>query len=285
MTPFEILDGAMGSELIKRGLILPNHIWSADANIHHPKLVKKIHREYIDAGADFITANTFRTTPRAYMKTGLSEQKSICLAKDSLIQAMAIARDAAGNTRKVLGSVAPLEDCYSPKLFPGRNVAIPEFHQLGKWLVNAGADILLLETMNSIEETESALIGIRNLGLHIWISFVLKDGQTLLSGESIAQTIEKVKYYPVDCIMFNCNPLFRTLQAAGNLVKNWPYKWGVYPNLGVGVPSPDGHIIHYEIMDDFVSTMNKIIKNKPYIIGACCGSSPYHISQLFKLKN
>ena len=56
MASYKILDGAMGSELIKRGLTLPNHIWSADANIHHPKLVQKIHRQYVDAGADAIFA-------------------------------------------------------------------------------------------------------------------------------------------------------------------------------------------------------------------------------------
>ena len=84
MGPFKILDGGMGSELIKRGLILPEHIWSANANIFNPNIVKKIHIEYIASGAEFITTNTFRTTGRAYMKTGLNEADSIRMAKHSL---------------------------------------------------------------------------------------------------------------------------------------------------------------------------------------------------------
>ena len=66
----KILDGAMGSELIRRGLELPEHIWSAAANLSHPELILEIHREYVEVGADYITANSFRTTPRAYSKGG-----------------------------------------------------------------------------------------------------------------------------------------------------------------------------------------------------------------------
>ena len=56
----------MGSELIKRGEDLPNHLWSAYSNLKTPKLVYQIHKDYIDAGSTYITTNTFRTTPRAY---------------------------------------------------------------------------------------------------------------------------------------------------------------------------------------------------------------------------
>ena len=75
MASCKILDGAMGSELIHRGLELPEHIWSADANLSHPELVLEIHREYVEAGADYITANTFRTTPRAYENIGVRRQE------------------------------------------------------------------------------------------------------------------------------------------------------------------------------------------------------------------
>ena len=92
MAHFKILDGAMGSELIKRGIILENHTWSADANIRNPDIVQQIHREYIDAGADYITSNTFRTTPRAYMKIGVSFEESTRIAKNSLIKSIKLAQ-------------------------------------------------------------------------------------------------------------------------------------------------------------------------------------------------
>ena len=97
MASYKILDGAMGSELIKRGLSLPNHIWSADANIKYPEMVQQIHQEYINAGADYITANTFRTTARAYEKVefgGRDAGDSAREAKTSLNKAVELAKKA-----------------------------------------------------------------------------------------------------------------------------------------------------------------------------------------------
>ena len=219
MEPFKILDGAMGSELIRRGLTLPLHIWSADANFSNPNMVEKIHREYIDAGANYITANTFRTTPWAYKKTGVKEPETT--AKSSLSKAIELAKKAAGNSVGVIGSIAPLEDCYLPDLFPGMDVAVTEFFKLGEWHLEAGVDILLLETMNSISETEAALIGIQNWGLPIWVSFVLMDEDHLLSGDRLIDTLNLIKDYPVDIVLFNCNPLDRTVMAVENVVHNF----------------------------------------------------------------
>ena len=72
MNSVEILDGAMGSEFIRRGISLPKHIWSAQLNIDAQENVYQIHKEYVDAGATYLTTNTFRSTPRSYLKTGLS---------------------------------------------------------------------------------------------------------------------------------------------------------------------------------------------------------------------
>ena len=138
--------------------------------------------------------------------------------------------------------------------------------------------------MNNIAETEAALISIENFGLPIWVSFVLKDHNCLLSGEKISKAIKHLNNYMVDCVLLNCNPLGRTLMAVENLISNWPHRWGIYPNLGIGEPSSDGHILQYEKMDNFLSTMDKIIGMDPFIIGSCCGSSPKHIQGLNNLK-
>ena len=170
-------------------------------------------------------------------------------------------------------------------IVPGRNIAISEFSLLGKWLTVAGVDILLLETMNSIAETEAALIGIENFKVPVWVGLVLKDVNHLLSGDTIIDALEVIKQYSVDCVMLNCNSLCLTLGAVDILVDNWPGKWGVYPNLGIGGPSPDGNISHYEKIDLFISTMERIMSKNPFILGACCGSSSNHIKELIKLRN
>ncbi|MBC8256437.1 MAG: homocysteine S-methyltransferase family protein [Candidatus Marinimicrobia bacterium] len=292
MSAFKILDSAMGSELICRGIELPQHIWSAEANLTNPDLVLQIHKEYVTAGADYITANTFRTTPRAYRKlgvrgkeTGGKNQEAEFLAKNSLNKAVEIAKEAAGDSAKVLGSIAPLEDCYSPDLFSGKDIAIKEFRQLGAWLSNAGVDILLLETMNSLAETEAGLLALQKFNFPVWVSFVLKDDEHLLSGELLLDALTLLQDYSVKMVLLNCNPLQRTENAMVCISENWTEKWGIYPNLGIGEPAPDGKISEYESMEKFTILMEKAIELGTSVVGGCCGSSPEHINELSKIKN
>ena len=78
--PF-LLDGAMGTTLNNRGVITELPLWTADANIMHPDLVQNIHSEYIDAGADYITTNTFRSTSWTYKRAGYTKDKAKVMAK------------------------------------------------------------------------------------------------------------------------------------------------------------------------------------------------------------
>ena len=292
MSTFKILDGAMGSELIRWGMELPEHIWSAAANLTNPELVLKIHREYVDAGADYITANTFRTTPRAFGKLDslvagsveVNKKDAVLNSRNSLFTAVELAKEAARNSVKVLGSIASLEDCYSPELFPGKNTAITEFRQLGGWLSDAGVDILLLETMNSIAEAEAGLIALQSFELPIWVSFVMKDDEHLLSGDLLLDALTLLQDHSVNTVLLNCNPLQRTEKAMILLTKNWTGKWGIYPNLGIGEPSPNGRITKYESMEKFTALMEKAIDLGASVVGACCGSTPEQISELSKIK-
>ena len=283
MAAFKILDGAMGSELIKRGLSLPDHIWSAEANTHHPELVQKIHRQYVDAGAHYIITNTFRTTPRAYQKTMINRNKASKIAKKSLMHAVDHAKIAANPSTKIIGSIAPMEDCYKPELFPGRDAAIAEFSQLGKWLVGAKVDILLLETMNSMAETEAGLCALKNIDLPLWVSFVLKDENHLLSGDLLTDALKMLNSFQIKMVLLNCSPLGRTKMAVDNIVDNWILGWGIYPNLGSGEPATDGCITVYEPMKIYLSVIEHALNSGASVVGGCCGSSPEHVAQINKI--
>ena len=284
MTSFKILDGAIGSELIRRGLTLPEYIWSADANVNYPELVLQIHREYVDAGSDYITTNTFRTTPRSYLKTGINRKKASQMAKNSLVRAVELAKKTALKRTQIIGSIAPLEDCYRPDLFPGRDLAMSEFSQLGKWMTEAGVDILLLETMNSMAETEAGLYALKDADQPIWVSFVLKDENHLLSGDDLADALLMLTGFQIEMVLLNCNPLGRTKRAVDNIVGNPIGSWGISPNLGMGEPSPDGCIVKHEPMEKYLSLVKHALNSGASVIGACCGSSPEHIAEIKKLK-
>ena len=176
MPLIKILDGGMGTELISQGIKLPPHTWSADTNINNPSLVYKIHKKYIESGSDYIITNTFRTTPRSYMKTGLSIIKSKEIAHQSLINAVKMAQKAGCETKvKILGSIAPLEDCYKPSNYPGDRKAKLEFLELSNWFIDSGIDIFILETMNNLPEILVCLKTLSSHNIPIWVSLNLLD--------------------------------------------------------------------------------------------------------------
>ena len=275
-----LLDGAMGSELIKRGEYLPPYIWSADSNLKNPDLVAQIHTDYINAGSNYITTNTFRTTPRAFKKTGLCTKDAESVAYKALQSALQSAILAAQENVSILASIAPLEDCYMPHQFPGTKIAENEFYQIGKWLCENPINGFILETMNNLTETKICLEVVSKFNLPIWLSYYLADAQHICSGEPLISAIKLAKKYSVECLLINCNPLDITMNSMDIIIKNWDRKWGVYPNLGIGVPDINGIIDIIHTNDKFLSIMELALDGGANILGACCGSSPKHIALL-----
>ena len=150
-------------------------------------------------------------------------------------------------------------------------------YQIGRWLKDEGVDVFLVETMNSISETKACLDAISEFNLPIWISFVLKSSKELLSGEKLEDAIIALKDYNVDVLLLNCNPLDRTQDAINIVSENWNGEWGIYPNLGIGEPSPDGIIESVHSDEDYISLMDESVKLGATILGACCGSNTRHI--------
>ena len=284
MNKIKILDGAVGTELIQCGEKLPKYIWSANTNLTNPSLIYKIHKNYIQAGADYITTNTFRTTPRAFKKTGLSIKEAYSKSKQSFDLALRAAKKATSKKIKILGSIAPLEDCYSPQLFPGKKIATKEFEEIGEWFNDKKIDYFLLETMNSIIETKICLKTIQKFNIPIWVSFNLLNSHQIRSGENLVDAINLIKKFPVNYLLLNCSPLERTCDALQIIIKNWSLKWGIYPNLGIGEPSPDGIINKYSTNKEFLNLIIQSINLGASVVGGCCGTSPKHIRLIKNMK-
>ena len=123
-----LLDGAMGTELERRGVRTDGPGWSAGANDHAPHEIQAIHRAYASAGATVHTANTFRTTPRGL---GAGWERA-------LHEAVRLARSAVPRGHQVAGSFAPLEDCWHPERSPSDPG--PEQRRIAAELASAGVD-------------------------------------------------------------------------------------------------------------------------------------------------
>ena len=277
-----LMDGAMGTELIREGLDLSLPLWSGDINLTHPGYVSKIHEEYVQAGADIVTTNTFRTSPRTYIHAGYSKLEARERARKSLNSAVDLAKKAAGEKCYVAGSIAPLEDCYSPERFPGDEEALGEFYELGKWLASAGVDFLLFETMGCGKEINAVLKATSDINIPRWISLILKNGNTLLDGSSLRETLFELRNKGIEKVLLNCNVLRVTGEGLEIIKELWKNSWGVYPNAGLKMPSKGGHISSTVSMNQFVTEMRRFLKMGAQVVGACCGSTPSHILELRK---
>jgi homocysteine S-methyltransferase len=277
----KILDGAMGTELAKRDVDIPLPLWSADANVTHPNIVKDIHIDYIKAGADIITTNTFRTTSYSYQKAGYSPQRARERAHDSLRSAVEMAQIAAGDSTQIVGSITSIDDCYSPELFPGKGAAQDTYGEVIEWFNNSGINHLIFETMGHLEEIQIALEMSQNAQMNLWVSLILKNGTQIRNGESIEETVNLIKKYSVSCLLINCNRVETIHKGIDNFLTSWRNDWGVYPNLG----KTDFDNDYFELInsDNFREAMLSYLDLSPSVIGACCGSTPEHIHLLKKL--
>ena len=146
-----ILDGALGTELMRRGIKLPLPLWSAEANITHQKDVVSVHKDYVKAGADIITTNTFRSTTWTYKRAGFSTKRARERAKHSLMKAVESAYQSSPSI--IAGSITSIEDCYQPSLFPGKSVAEDSIGETLSWFNEAGVKtICLLYTSDAADE-------------------------------------------------------------------------------------------------------------------------------------
>jgi homocysteine S-methyltransferase len=272
-----LIDGAMGTELMRAGLDLPLPIWSGDVNLTHPDYVRRIHEAYLTAGADILTTNTFRATPRAYRNNGYEEHEAIQRSHESLERAVELARQTAGADIIVAGSIAPLEDCYEPDLFPGIEFAQREFRELAIWLQDAGIDVILFETMGSWPEIKTALSATVDLQIPRWLSLILKNSNTLLDGTDLLNVLSDIKDYGIEMVLLNCSLCSVTADAVDLLLTNWKGAWGVYPNVGVAMPTKEGVIEEKLTIKEFAKEINTYLTSGANVVGGCCGSNPDYI--------
>ncbi len=145
-----LLDGATGTELNRRGVDTGLPLWSANALTTDVGLnvLRQVHLDYLNAGADIITTNTFRTNRRVLSGKGFSPFELTARAVATATEAVS----EFGKPALVAGSLSTLEDCYRPDLVPPVNECFAEHTERIHHLVQSGVDLLLIETMNSIRE-------------------------------------------------------------------------------------------------------------------------------------
>lgn len=263
-----ILDGAIGTELVLRGLALDAPDWSARAIAQAPDMLARIHADYVEAGATLHTANTFRTQPRALGDGWVG----------ALRTAVGIAKEAVAPVGTVLGSIAPVEDCYRPDLSPGVK-ARAEHREVARSLADAGCDLLLCETFANPAEalvaTEEALA----TGLPVWLSLTAGPFAEMLSPAELARIAKDAASAGAERVLVNCIAATQ-IGPYVDAVATLGVPFGVYANAGredEGLGWGAGGLRAAEAYADLAERWQRAGAS---VIGGCCGTGPLHIQAL-----
>lgn len=276
-----LLDGAMGTELERLGVPTALPLWSAQAVRDAPDRVREVHEEYAQAGADVLTAATFRTTPRSLAKAGLESEAESLTARAVALAREARTRAASGRDVWVAGSLAPLEDCYRHDLVPDDAALEREHHEQAARLARAGADLILIETMGTVREAAAASRGALATGLPVLTSFMARSVDAIGGGEPLAEAVRAVDALDVDAILVNCTPAAIAIGCLEVMARTTRTPIGCYanagsPDLGRGTWCFDPEMTP----ERFAAHAAAWVRLGAQIVGGCCGTGPAHIRAL-----
>jgi S-methylmethionine-dependent homocysteine/selenocysteine methylase len=271
-----VLDGGNGTELERRGVPSELPLWSTHALIQAPEVVAAIHADYAGAGADLLTANTFRTQRRTLSRAGLGERAADLtrLAVDlARREALRFAED---RSIYVVGSAPPLEDCYRPDLVPAAAALEREHGEHAENLARAGVDAILAETMNCSREAQAAVRAARAAGKPVLVSFVCCDGPHLLSGESLRVALDAVLPEEPAAVLVNCLPA-SNVAACLPVLRASGKPFGAYCNLGAPTGSQSFARSEEYAPAELAELAVGWKADGARLLGGCCGTTPEHI--------
>jgi S-methylmethionine-dependent homocysteine/selenocysteine methylase len=274
-----ILDGAVGTELSRRGLSAEGPLFSAAALLDEPgrALLRRVHLDYLTAGAQVITAASFRTNPRALSRQGLASRfPELARAAVDLARA---ARDEAGTGALVAGSLAPVEDCYRPELRPPADEALAEHRLHARALAEAGCDIFIIETVAAADEGLAALRAALETGLPAWVSAQCSPLGTLLDGSPLRSFFLDAARAGAGALLINCTPpdgIDGALAAAA--APGVPF--GAYAQLGAIDPASGWQGSAPLSAQEYAERAAAWAARGARVLGGCCGTTPAHIEAL-----
>jgi S-methylmethionine-dependent homocysteine/selenocysteine methylase len=277
-----ILDGAMGTELERRGVPMDDAAWSAGALITHPDTVREVHEDYVRAGADVITTNTFATARHVLEPAGMGERlrelnaRAVALAKE--------ARDAGSEPVSIAGSISTFTARYDYSYEPGAETARANYREQAEVLAESGVDMLALEMMRDVEQTTYAVEAAASTGLPLWIGFSCKttdEGTVILwdGRHTLAEALERVPLSSASVISIMHTLTEDTPPALREVTRRWSGPVGAYPHSGEFI-MPNWQFIDVISAEDFATVAEGWRSLGYRLVGGCCGIGPEHVRLL-----
>ena len=279
------LAGGTGTEILRRGFPTELPLWSAKVLFEKPELLKQIYIDYINAGADIITTNTFRTQRRTLAKAGLgSETERINrLAVDIAVEARKESK--AKRPIYIAGSMTTLEDCYRPDLMPPEKELEKEHREQAEILANTPIDFFLLETFNGIKEASVAAEAVYNTGKQFLVSFTANSDGNILNGDTWEKACRQLKKINPMAILVNCVPGQVATKALKKIKKATNLPFGAYGNGAGEADDTNGwKFSTADQIENYCNFCKEWIDLGATIIGGCCGTNNEYTKAYSKLR-
>ncbi|KPL60354.1 homocysteine S-methyltransferase [Rossellomorea vietnamensis] len=293
-----ILDGALATELESHGCDLNDPLWSARVLLENPEAIEKVHAEYFRAGADCAITASYQATVDGFRKRGIQEPEALELIKKTVYLAKQARDDfweeEKGNTNRpkpiVAGSVGP----YGAYLADGSEYVgnydvsdqhLADFHfPRIEALVEAGADVLAFETIPSLQEAKVLASLLKEFpDTCSWLSFSLKDGETISDGTGIEECARVFNdNEQIAAIGVNCAPIPAASEAVSVLSRQTDKPIILYPNSGETYNAETKTWDGEEERCPFDEQSEIWYGAGARIIGGCCRTHPGDIEALAK---
>ena len=294
--PALVIDGALATELERRGYNLKDDLWSAKILLEQPEAIKQLHYDYFKAGADCAITASYQATIEGFMKRGLNGQDALALIQKSVRLAIE-ARDEFWSDKSnrvgrskpfVAASVGP----YGAYLADGSEYRgnyglteqeLTDFHRPRmKALIEAGADLLACETIPSPIEARALVKLLEEFQrVHAWISFSCRDEAQVCEGDKFEDCIRQIEASPfVEAVGINCtSPKYiPSLIREAKKATNKPIL--VYPNSGETYDASKSDWDGHPVYASFGEEAKVWYEAGARLIGGCCRTSPKDIQDI-----
>ncbi len=272
---FIILDGATGTNLMKAGM--PVGVCPEQWILENRDVLLELQKQYVEAGSDIIYAPTFTTNRIKLAGYGLQDKQQEMISK-----LVALSKEAASNKALVAGDITMT----GQQLEPVGNLTLEELIDVYKeqiaYMVEAGVDILIVETMMSLAECRAALIAAKETcDLPVLISLTFEENGRTLFGTNAQTAAIVLDSLGAAAIGVNCSAgPAKMAEIIEEMAAVTTIPLIAKPNAGLPQVDAAGNTFYTMTAEDFAQEMELLIANGASILGGCCGTTPKHIEAL-----
>ena len=269
-----VCDGAMGTVLHSKGISLNRCYDELNAGV--PQLVKDVHLAYVKAGAEVLETNTFGANRFRLQKFGLGER-----VREFNLAGVRLAREVAGEDLYVAGAVGPLGIRLEPLGVTSLEEARAAFREQIAALVEAGIDLIVIETMTDLNEAHQALLAAREAGqFPVVVQMTVQDDGSTPTGTPPEDFARSLDEWGADLIGINCSVgpavVQETLERMAAVTGK---KLSAQPNAGIP-RTEDGRNLYLCSPEYMASYARHFIQTGVRLVGGCCGTTPEHIKAI-----